>query len=332
MTATSSMKRAASASLLLCFLSPAAFAAEFAPKQSDESSLEEEYFVPTITKIEGFGGSLTEGWPGVKWRPQGGVIGTIAVPLAEHWAVQTDGMLSMQNDALVTNVTGHVYWYDPKKGLAGFYTSGEWRSTSGGEGLLQLGGEGEIYHDRFTLGLIAGAETQARGQRGNIFDNGYDGRYGYAFGWDSGYGYGFGAMDGKGGLYETDNFRPNFFDQTRFFDHLEIGYYPIDDLKLTVAHEYTGGFNSAVFDVEYLFRTGTGTAPAFFAEGAIGDHGQASILAGVRFYFGEEDKSLIRRQREDDPTTHARRGLRSLANLHSQHGQPMIPVPISSSP
>ena len=36
-------------------------------------------------------------------------------------------------------------------------------------------------------------------------------------------------------------------------------------------------------------------------DGRLGEDGYTSVMAGVSLYFGGEDKSLIRRHREDDP-------------------------------
>ena len=326
--------RVAIAGLLCCLWGSAVLGADSSKKanEDNEADTDKSYlFVPVITKVEGFGGALTEGWPSNKWVGQGGVVGSVVVPFSDNYAVQFDGLLGAEQTSLAASLTGHAYWYDSKKGLIGLYGSGEYRGMNSGEGILQLGGEGNIFLNQFTLAGIAGVETQADGSRANPSTSGYNGAYGYGFGYSSSYGYGYGAFDGKGNLYETDDFRPNFFNQTRFFDHAEIGYYPIDDLKFTVAHEYSGGFHAAVLDVEYLFGTGSGTAPAIFAEGSIGEHGNASVLAGLRFYFGEEDKSLIRRHREDDPTTHVRRSLTTSASLHSRHGEQMIPIQLQSS-
>lgn len=40
---------------------------------------------------------------------------------------------------------------------------------------------------------------------------------------------------------------------------------------------------------------------SLFVEGGVGSNDYATVFGGVRFYFGGEQKSLIRRHREDDP-------------------------------
>ena len=45
----------------------------------------------------------------------------------------------------------------------------------------------------------------------------------------------------------------------------------------------------------------TGIPASLTLEGRLGEDGYSSVLAGFSLYFGGEDKSLIRRHREDDP-------------------------------
>jgi len=45
-----------------------------------------------------------------------------------------------------------------------------------------------------------------------------------------------------------------------------------------------------------------GVMTSLFAEGRFGEGDFHGVWAGLRFYFGQKDKSLIRRHREDDPT------------------------------
>ena len=48
----------------------------------------------------------------------------------------------------------------------------------------------------------------------------------------------------------------------------------------------------------------TGLPVSLTVEGQLGEDGYSSVLAGLSLYFGGEDKSLIRRHREDDPRLH----------------------------
>ena len=48
----------------------------------------------------------------------------------------------------------------------------------------------------------------------------------------------------------------------------------------------------------------TGIPASITVEGRLGEDGFTSVMAGLSLYFGGEDKSLIRRHREDDPRLH----------------------------
>ena len=72
---------------------------------------------------------------------------------------------------------------------------------------------------------------------------------------------------------------------------------------LKVGHTYTKGSNAITAGVEYIpeqFR-GSSTAAALFVDGAYGWDKSSMIIGGAKIYFGNSDKSLKRRHREDDP-------------------------------
>jgi hypothetical protein len=95
-----------------------------------------------------------------------------------------------------------------------------------------------------------------------------------------------------------------FGDSNGFFDKVTLSFYPSDDLELYIGHRYLperGHFGAAGF--EFLTGVLAPASMAVFAEGRVGESGYAAGYGGIRFYFGPE-KSLIRRHREDDPTTH----------------------------
>jgi hypothetical protein len=48
----------------------------------------------------------------------------------------------------------------------------------------------------------------------------------------------------------------------------------------------------------------TGLPLSLTVDGQLGEDGYTSAMAGLSLYFGGEDKSLIRRHREDDPSLH----------------------------
>ncbi|MEP0519976.1 MAG: hypothetical protein ABJO09_01390 [Hyphomicrobiales bacterium] len=92
------------------------------------------------------------------------------------------------------------------------------------------------------------------------------------------------------------------YDETNLFAFTDLSYYAMDNLELSVGHRYTGEKNALALGIEYqldqqVFSSGI----ALFAEGRIGEDDYKGAWAGVRMYLGD-DKSLIRRHREDDPT------------------------------
>lgn len=90
-------------------------------------------------------------------------------------------------------------------------------------------------------------------------------------------------------------------DDENLFAFSDISYYAMDNLELSVGHRYTAETHALALGVEYqldqqIFSSGV----ALFAEGRIGENDYEGIWGGVTFYIGD-DKSLIRRHREDDP-------------------------------
>ncbi|WP_306259401.1 hypothetical protein [Pararhizobium sp. IMCC21322] len=90
-------------------------------------------------------------------------------------------------------------------------------------------------------------------------------------------------------------------DEENLFAFSDISYYAMDNLELSVGHRYTAETHALALGIEYqldqqIFSSGV----ALFAEGRIGENDYEGIWGGVTFYIGD-DKSLIRRHREDDP-------------------------------
>lgn len=81
----------------------------------------------------------------------------------------------------------------------------------------------------------------------------------------------------------------------------DVNYYATDNFKLGVGHRYTEEAGHAVaFGAEFQAYSTASTGVSLFADARFGEDDYQSIFAGLRLYFGE-DKSLIRRHREDDP-------------------------------
>lgn len=86
-----------------------------------------------------------------------------------------------------------------------------------------------------------------------------------------------------------------------FFAFSDVSYYLQDNLQLSVGHRYTRERNALALGVEYqLSQQVLSGGVSLFAEARIGEDDYQAVWGGVRFYLGD-DKSLIRRHREDDP-------------------------------
>ena len=79
-----------------------------------------------------------------------------------------------------------------------------------------------------------------------------------------------------------------------------VALYATDNLRLQVGASTVAGFDSANAGLEW-FMGDTGIPASLTVDGRIGEDGFSSVMAGLSLYFGGEDKSLIRRHREDDP-------------------------------
>ena len=79
-----------------------------------------------------------------------------------------------------------------------------------------------------------------------------------------------------------------------------VAYYPRDDLRLEIGSTYLEGRGFAgLAGVEWAPMPQKGFS--FFGDVSFNDEHDTLWLAGLKFYLSPEDKSLIRRHREDDP-------------------------------
>ena len=214
-----------------------------------------------------------------------GIPGTISVPIGHSFGAQIDlGSGAFGNSALGA-AGGHLFWRDPDKGLIGAYGDGLLLGDKVGSGVWTAAGEFEAYLGKFTGRAILGV------QGGNSYTAGLTPLEVYSYGG-----------------------RSSFAVPDYFTDIVEAKFYPIDDLALSVGHVYSFGRNAVTGEVEYLlpeFRGGN-IAPSVYVAGAYGSNNSSNVMAGIRVYFGNHDKTLIRRQREDDPHTGNHQILRSM--------------------
>ena len=89
----------------------------------------------------------------------------------------------------------------------------------------------------------------------------------------------------------------------RIFDEASIKFYPIDYLAFAVGHMNYYGHNYVTGEIEFIppqFR-GSNIAPSVYGIAAYGWNNTSFAQLGVRIYFGNADRSLIRRHREETP-------------------------------
>jgi hypothetical protein len=217
-------------------------------------------------KIDGYGGGANH------TSSLYGADGSVSIPLAQQWGLQLDGGVGSFNSSGTARGAGHVFWRDPSVGLVGAYGSySRWNGLAGvilPRTALSVGryaAEGELYWGRLTLGGIVGYE--------NVSFN----------------------------MPAVVPGAPAFSIPNRFFDAIRASYYVTDDFKLSLGHVYTIGRNALTLGGKYGFSLGGGRMASLFAEGAIAGGGTNLVRGGLRIYFGQHEKTLIDRNRQDDP-------------------------------
>ena len=78
----------------------------------------------------------------------------------------------------------------------------------------------------------------------------------------------------------------------------DAAFYVTDNFRLSVGGKIVDDFEALRAGFEYQFDE---SPFGLYAKAEYGDDDYLSVLGGLKFYFGGEDKSLIRRHREDDP-------------------------------
>ncbi len=204
-----------------------------------------------------------------------GVMGVITAPIGHDFGFQVDLGTGKFELGVEGSAAGHFFWRNPDMALVGIYGSGQYWSRYGGKTGWNIGSELEKYFDQFTIGGTFGAQ-------------GFDF---YNVEWNP-----------TEPIYNQRT--PCNYQPIRFFDNVSVKYYPHDDLMLKVGHTYTKGDNAVIAGIEYIpeqLRGGV-TATALFVDGAYGWDKSSMIIGGAKIYFGNHDKSLKQRHREDDPT------------------------------
>lgn len=191
-------------------------------------------------------------------------MGSVVLPIGYAFGAQTDGIVANLDDSLFYSIGEHLFWREPSTGLLGLYGSyGHYDAVTGVDA-GRVAAEAELYLDRFTVRGTAGVEfgNQATVKSGTSIT----------------------TLDLK----------------TNFFDTVDLVYYPTDDLSIYAGHRLTGRNNSLALGGEYLFASTGSMAFSSFVEGQVGNDDSA-VYGGIKVRFGGSQKSLIRRDREDDP-------------------------------
>jgi hypothetical protein len=85
-----------------------------------------------------------------------------------------------------------------------------------------------------------------------------------------------------------------------FYGKVDLAWYATDNLRFAIGGETNPVIDTFKAGLEYQPAVDGWSGLALFADAAVGDNGFASVLGGIRFYFGS-DKALIDRHRKDDP-------------------------------
>jgi hypothetical protein len=216
-------------------------------------------------KIDGFGGGASS------TNSFYGTSGSLSLPIGQRYGLQIDSGATSANGTVAWGPAAHLFWRDPAVGLLGAFGSySHWSSADAANvgaisvNVSRAAAEGEAYWGRWTLRGLAGIET--------VHVNAP-------------------VMPGGPAVSVPD----------RFFDAVSVSYYVTDNFELSIGHTYQFGQNALTLGSEYGFALGGGRMASLFAEGVMAEGGDNAVLAGVRLYFGQHDKTLIDRQRQDDP-------------------------------
>ena len=85
---------------------------------------------------------------------------------------------------------------------------------------------------------------------------------------------------------------------TDFFGRLTAAAYVTEDLRLAAGWRHSDDFNSGVINGEWQLSS---MPLSLTAEAEFGEDSYLAVSAGIKFYFGGAQKSLIDRHRQDDP-------------------------------
>ena len=246
-------------------------------------------------KFVGLGGSIAN-------RSVYGGFGALSVPLDGQFGAQLDGGVGSLDGRSFAHVAGHLFWRNPNQGLLGLYVSDTEWDQFGGVHASHVAAEGALYFGHFTLEGIAGVEfgnsVSNTTSTTSIIPQGGPGL--------------------PAGVITTSTFTEGFDVRTRFFDQINLKYYIADDWNAYIGHRYLGGLNALALGTEYAVPVGHGMMGSLFVEGRVGEGEFHGVWGGIKLYFGQKDKPLVARHRQDDPPIWGTDALFSILNNHTQ--------------
>ena len=192
-----------------------------------------------------------------------GSTGSFAVPLSGAWGAQVDVLVGTAEGGGYYGIGGHLFTRDPAKGLIGFYGSYVgWGSAT----------TVPVDTPEFGVADITGANVGKLGVEGEAYLGRFslEGLAAWQFGTNSG-------LAGKA----------------------MVAFYPSDNLRLDLGYNYLQGPGSSITGgIEWAPNGNAG----LFVSAAAAQSGNTTVIGGIKAYFGgSPTKSLIRREREDDP-------------------------------
>jgi hypothetical protein len=249
-----------------------------------------------LPAVDGINGKIDAFGGALDGRGIAGVRGAISIPLGIQYGLQVDGAVGRFDNDTFGGAAAHLFWRDPSRALLGIYASYTNWQHFGGLHVSQLAAEGFVYRGQWSFGGVVGVES------GNT------------------------KSEVVGSFIETYDVK------TRFFDKIDLSYYLQPGVKLSIGHRYQGGKHALALGGEVAFASNRGILASAFVEGRIGEDSHRGIWGGLRVYFGQNDKPLVARHRQDDPPIYLPATLFSIVNNFSKAAVPAAPVPPTPPP
>jgi hypothetical protein len=236
-------------------------------------------FAPNFAAVDGINGKVEALGGSAANRSLYGSRAAVSFPLAQSWGLQIDGAGGGWDGKGFGSIGGHLFWRNPAQGLAGLYVNHLHWNGFGGLNVTQVGAEGEYYWQRWTLQGVVGIEFgNSSSQTATT------------------------PPVVSGGPYPPGITTTTTADvKTRFFDQINLKYYVTDNAAGYVGHRYLGGRHAFALGGEAAMPFGGGRMASAFVEGRVGESNTQGVWGGLKMYFGQKDKPLIARHREDDP-------------------------------